>query len=78
MELGDRKLVTNLDPFWLLTCQNSCEVEKADTEDAMNHLKRDPNHQLQECIEPQLLQPGETQGKKYKLMAKNLMVEHAM
>ena len=41
-----------------LTCQHTRQVEQADAEQAVHHLQRHPDHELQEGIEPQLLQPG--------------------
>lgn len=41
-----------------LTCQHACQVEQADAEQAVHHLQGHPDHQLQESVEPQLLQPN--------------------
>lgn len=41
------------------TCQDSGQIEEADAQDAMHHLQGHPNHQLQERVEPQLLQPAQ-------------------
>lgn len=47
------------------TCQDTSQVEEANAQDAMHHLQGDSDHQLQEGIEPQLLQPARTQEGTY-------------
>ena len=43
------------------TCQDTGQVEEADAQDAVHHLQGHPDHQLQEGVEPQLLQPARAQ-----------------
>lgn len=43
------------------TCQHPGQVEEADAQDAVHHLQGHPDHQLQEGVEPQLLQPARAQ-----------------
>lgn len=49
-----------------LTCQHACQVEQADAEQAVHHLQGHPDHQLQESVEPQLLQPGHRRANRHK------------